>query len=195
MSRSSDTGARRGAGGRGGGELRPHADEAGSVDPGPGPGDRRSGESDPVRDEDRRPPGRRPPLVVLAEDSPDVQGVVRHALEADGCDVRVADDGDEALRLLADLESDLLILDLMMPRVSGLDVLTALHESGRLERLPVLVLTARSGEDDIVACFRMGATDYVTKPFMLRELRARARALLARPAAARDELRGGPAAT
>jgi len=129
--------------------------------------------------------------VVVAEDSPDVQGVVRHALEADGCDVRVADDGDEALRLLAELEPDLLILDLMMPRVSGLDVLTALHRSGRLERLPVLVLTARSGEDDIVACFRMGATDYVTKPFMLQELRARARALLARAAAARGEFRSG----
>lgn len=126
------------------------------------------------------------PLVVLAEDSPDVQGIVRLALEADGCEVRVASDGDEALRLLADLDADLLILDLMMPRVSGLDVLTVLHDSGRLERLPVLVLTARAGEDDIVACFKMGATDYVTKPFMLRELRARAQALLDRSVAAPD---------
>jgi DNA-binding response OmpR family regulator len=126
------------------------------------------------------PQGTGRPLVLLAEDSPDVQGVVRHALEADGCEVRVAADGEEALALLANMEPDLLVLDLMMPRLSGLDVLTALQQSGRLERLPVLVLTARSGEDDVVACLKMGAADYVTKPFMLRELRARANALLAR---------------
>jgi two-component system response regulator MprA len=119
-------------------------------------------------------------LVVLAEDSLDVQGIVRHALEADGCEVVVASDGAETMRILAEHEPQLLVLDLMMPRMSGMDVLRALRESGRLERLPVLVLTARSSEDDIVACLELGASDYVTKPFMLRELRARARALLAR---------------
>jgi DNA-binding response OmpR family regulator len=120
-----------------------------------------------------------PKLVVLAEDSPDVQGIVRHALEADGCTVMVAADGAETLRILDDHEPDLLVLDLMMPQMSGVEVLRTLRDAGRLERLPVLVLTARSSESDMSACLEMGANDYVTKPFLLRELRTRARALLA----------------
>jgi DNA-binding response OmpR family regulator len=118
-------------------------------------------------------------LVVLAEDSPDVQGIVRHALEADGCTVIVAADGAETLRTLEDKEPDLLVLDLMMPRMNGVEVLRTLRDAGRLERFPVLVLTARSSEGDMAACLEMGASDYVTKPFRLRELRTRARALLA----------------
>jgi DNA-binding response OmpR family regulator len=125
-------------------------------------------------------PPPRPKLVVLAEDSPDVQGIVRHALEADGCTVIVVADGTETLRILEDHEPDLLVLDLMMPHMSGIEVLRTLRDSGRLERLPVLVLTARSSEGDMSACLEMGASDYVTKPFMLRELRTHARALLLR---------------
>jgi DNA-binding response OmpR family regulator len=118
------------------------------------------------------------PLVVLGEDSPDVQGIVRHALVADGCEVVVAADGVETLRVLEDHEPDLLILDLMMPRMSGVEVLRELRAAGRLERLPVLVLTARSTEDAMSACLELGARDFVTKPFLLRELRTHVRALL-----------------
>jgi two-component system response regulator MprA len=115
---------------------------------------------------------------VLGEDSPDVQGIVRHALEADGCEVIAAADGAETLRVLEDHEPDLLILDLMMPRLSGVEVLRELRAAGRLERLPVLVLTARSTEGEMTACLEIGARDFVTKPFLLRELRTHVHALL-----------------
>jgi two-component system response regulator MprA len=134
--------------------------------------------------------------VVLGEDSPDVQGIIRLALEADGCEVIVASDGAETLQVLEDHEPDLLILDLMMPRLSGAEVLRALHAAGRLERLPVLVLTARSTEGEMSACLALGARDFVTKPFRLRELRTHVHALLGfgEPTAdAGDEAGGAPA--
>ncbi len=116
--------------------------------------------------------------MLVAEDDPDVQAIVRHALEADGCTVRVVCDGTQVLQAVEDEMPDLLVLDLMMPGMGGVDVLRELRRRPEAQRPPVLVLTARGGEDDIVACFELGARDYVTKPFMIRELRARAQALL-----------------
>ena len=117
------------------------------------------------------------PLVLVAEDDRDVQGLVAAALQAEGCDVLVAEDGRRALDLTAAHDVDLLILDLMMPSMSGLDVLRELRRrTGR--RPPVLVLSARTDEQDVADCRRLGAAGYLTKPFRLRDVRARVRELL-----------------
>ena len=120
--------------------------------------------------------------VLLAEDDPDVCSIVRHVLEADGLKVAVATDGQQALDLWAELSPDLLVLDVMMPHLTGLEVLARVRAgNGPAASVPVLVLSARVSESDIVAGFELGVSDYVTKPFMVGELRARVRALLGRP--------------
>lgn len=119
--------------------------------------------------------------VLLAEDDPDVSALVRHVLEADGCRVEAVADGAEALRRFEERRPDLLVLDVMMPRLTGFEVLARLRElEDAGTPVPVLMLSARAGQDDIVRGFELGVSDYVTKPFMIGELRARVRALLAR---------------
>ncbi len=119
------------------------------------------------------------PVVLLAEDDPDIQSLVRHALEADGYAIHCAGDGHEALELYAGIQPDLLILDLMMPRRSGFEVLRELDLRGeRRADIPVLILTARRSEEDVVTGFELGVQDYLTKPFLIAELRARVRRLL-----------------
>jgi DNA-binding response OmpR family regulator len=119
--------------------------------------------------------------VLLAEDDPDVADLVRHVLEAEGYHVELARDGAEALERFEACCPDLVVLDVMMPRLTGFEVLTRLREleeSG--SAVPVLILSARTSQDDIVKGFELGVSDYVTKPFMIGELRARVRSLLAR---------------
>jgi DNA-binding response OmpR family regulator len=119
--------------------------------------------------------------VLLAEDDPDVSALVRHVLEADGYRVEAVADGAEALRRFEERRPDLLVLDVMMPRLTGFEVLARLRElEDAGTPVPVLMLSARAGQDDIVRGFELGVSDYVTKPFMIGELRARVRALLAR---------------
>lgn len=119
--------------------------------------------------------------VLLAEDDPDVGAIVRHVLEADGHRVELTRDGAEALARLQDCRPDLVVLDLMMPRLSGFEVLAQLRESqSESTDVPVLILSARVSQEDIVKGFDLGVSDYVTKPFMIGELRARVGALLAR---------------
>jgi DNA-binding response OmpR family regulator len=124
-------------------------------------------------------PGAARPRVLLAEDDPDVQALVQHVLRAEGYDVDVCDDGEATLRRCMEEPPDLLVLDVMMPRLTGFEVLSRLRAGGAVD-LPVLVLSARGSESDIVTGFDLGVADYVTKPFMLGELRARVRSLLAR---------------
>jgi DNA-binding response OmpR family regulator len=119
--------------------------------------------------------------VLLAEDDPDLSDLVGHVLRADGYRVEVATDGEEALARFGECCPDLVILDVMMPRLTGFEVLSrlrALEDEG--VRVPVLILSARTSQEDIVKGFNLGVTDYVTKPFMIGELRARIRSLLAR---------------
>jgi two-component system response regulator MprA len=119
--------------------------------------------------------------VLLAEDDPDVADLVRHVLEAEGYHVELARDGAEALERFEACCPDLVVLDVMMPRLTGFEVLTRLREleeSG--SAVPVLILSARTSQDDIVKGFELGVSDYVTKPFTIGELRARVRSLLAR---------------
>ncbi len=115
--------------------------------------------------------------VLLAEDDPAIADPLARALRREGYDVDVCADGESALEQ-ALLQPDLLVLDLGLPKMDGLEVCRRLRQEG--SSVPVLVLTARADEVDTVVGLDAGADDYVTKPFRLAELLARARALLRR---------------
>jgi two-component system alkaline phosphatase synthesis response regulator PhoP len=130
--------------------------------------------------------------VLIVEDNTDLAYGLRNNLEIEGYAVEVAVDGAAGLSRARSLDPDLIILDLMLPGLDGYRVLKALRESG--DDVPVLILTAHGEEADKVRGFRLGADDYVTKPFGLLELMARVAALLrrtARPAAASERERFG----
>lgn len=120
--------------------------------------------------------------ILVAEDDPDLALGLANNLEIEGYEVRVARDGDEALASALQWRPDLLILDLVMPKLDGMRVLRSLRE--RDTRIAVLVLTARGEEADKVRGLKLGADDYVTKPFGLLELLARVESLLRRTGAA-----------
>ncbi|MFJ8579520.1 response regulator transcription factor [Micromonospora sp. NPDC093277] len=129
------------------------------------------------------------PHVLVVDDDRTVSDVVRRYLEQDGCRVRLSFDGADALAAVAAERPDLVVLDLMMPGVDGIEVCKRLR--GRMPDLPVVMLTALGDEADRVAGLEVGADDYVTKPFSPRELVLRIRSVLRR-AAPRDG--GVPAA-
>jgi DNA-binding response OmpR family regulator len=116
--------------------------------------------------------------VLVAEDDPDLALGLKNNLEIEGYEVRVARAGDEALASALQWRPDLLILDLVMPKLDGMRVLRSLRE--RDTKIAVLVLTARGEEADKVRGLKLGADDYVTKPFGLLELLARVESLLRR---------------
>jgi len=116
--------------------------------------------------------------ILLVEDDRAIRTVLQDALQNDGHVVTAAADGDEALAVLRGRTFDLLVLDVLLPGPSGLEILQSLRK--RDQRTPVLLLTARSSEGDKVLGLELGADDYVTKPFSLRELRTRVRVLLRR---------------
>ena len=118
--------------------------------------------------------------ILLVEDNPDLVYGLRNNLEIEGYDVSVAEDGPSGVQGARELQPDLVILDLMLPGLDGYRVLRAIRESG--SAVPVLILTARGEEADKVRGFRLGADDYVTKPFGVLELLARVEALLRRAA-------------
>ena len=117
--------------------------------------------------------------VVVAEDDPNQAKIVKLYLEREGHAVVVADNGMAALEEVRRREPDLLILDVMMPKLDGHDVCRILRQESEV---PILLLTARSAEDDVLIGLDLGADDYVTKPYRPRELMARVRALLRRTA-------------
>ena len=116
--------------------------------------------------------------ILVAEDDPDLALGLKNNLEIEGYDVRVARDGAEALATALEWQPALLILDLVMPKMEGMRVLRELRE--RDVRIAVLILTARGEEADKVRGLKLGADDYVTKPFGLLELLARVESLLRR---------------
>jgi DNA-binding response OmpR family regulator len=116
--------------------------------------------------------------VLVVDDEPMVRDVLTRYLEREGFDVRSAGDGLEALERVAEVEPDLILLDLMLPRVDGYEVFTRLRDAGR--RIPVIMLTARGDETDRIVGLELGADDYVTKPFSPREVVARVRSVLRR---------------
>lgn len=117
--------------------------------------------------------------MLVAEDDPKQAELLRRYLEHDGHAVTVVGDGRAALEEVRGNPPDLLVLDLMMPRVDGLDVCRILR---RDSEVPILVVTARAGEDDLLLGLDLGADDYLTKPYSPRELAARVRTLLRRTA-------------
>ena len=116
--------------------------------------------------------------VMVVDDEPGVRLALERALRVERYDVQVAGDGAQALALLADRSPDAIVLDVAMPEIDGLEVCRRLRAAG--DRTPVLMLTARDAVDDRVAGLDAGADDYLVKPFELRELQARLRALLRR---------------
>jgi two-component system response regulator MprA len=116
--------------------------------------------------------------VLVVDDEPAVRVALDRALRLEHYEVRLARDGTEALDVLATETADAIVLDVAMPGVDGLEVCRRLRSAG--DRTPVLMLTARDAVDDRVAGLDAGADDYLVKPFALRELQARLRALLRR---------------
>jgi len=122
--------------------------------------------------------------VLIVADQPDIVRLVRDYLERAGFQVLIAGDGEQALQVARSSHPDLVILDLTLPRLDGLDVARALRRDGDV---PIIMLTARTEESDRVAGLELGADDYVTKPFSAREMVARVRAVLRRTSGARAE--------
>jgi two-component system response regulator MprA len=116
--------------------------------------------------------------ILVVDDEPAVRAALARALALERYDVSLAADGTEAFTLLRARAYDLLVLDVVMPEMSGLELCRRLREAG--DRTPVLMLTAREAVDDRVEGLDAGADDYMAKPFALRELMARVRALLRR---------------
>jgi DNA-binding response OmpR family regulator len=116
--------------------------------------------------------------VLVVEDDASITLGLRINLEAEGYRVLTAEDGERALSMVRAAEPDLIILDVMLPKVNGFEVLQTLRKEGRT--MPIIVLSARTGEIDKVTGLELGAEDYVAKPFSLAELLARVRAALRR---------------
>jgi DNA-binding response OmpR family regulator len=119
--------------------------------------------------------------ALVIEDEPDIAGLIKHALERGGdMQVDIADAGDVALKAVTEAPPDLVILDLNLPVVNGFEVCRILRMRPATQRIPIIMLTARSTETDRVVGLEAGADDYITKPFSMRELAARVQAVLRR---------------
>ena len=118
--------------------------------------------------------------ILLVEDEEDLAELVRHNLAREGYAVTIAHTGEHALQLLRTTKPDLILLDLMLPEVDGLTVCKSLKANPDHHHLPVVMLTAKGEEADVVAGLEVGADDYITKPFSPRVLLARIRAVLRR---------------
>src|SRR5829696_711790 len=118
--------------------------------------------------------------VLLIDDEKDILEMVRYNLEKEHLDVITASDGPSGLEIGLKHKPDLVLLDLMMPGMSGIEVCRQLRSDPRTKRVPIIMLTAKAGESDKVVGLELGADDYITKPFSVRELLARVRAVLRR---------------
>ena len=118
--------------------------------------------------------------VLVVDDEPTIADVVSRYLQRAGYQTRSAGDGARALELAAEARPDLVVLDLMLPGMDGLEVMRRLREHGNGHRLPVILLTAKGEENDRIVGLRLGADDYVVKPFSPAELVARVDAVLRR---------------
>jgi DNA-binding response OmpR family regulator len=118
--------------------------------------------------------------IVIVEDDEDIADSIRYNLDREGFRVRVAPSGEEALTLILDRPPNLILLDLNLPHMSGFEICRRLRAEVATARVPILILTARTGEADKVLGLNLGADDYITKPFSMRELLARVNAVLRR---------------
>ncbi len=118
--------------------------------------------------------------ILVIEDEPDIQDVLEYNLRREGFEVSTADNGTDGLRAVLAEKPDLVLLDLMIPEVDGLDVCRTLKGEPDTKDIPIIMVTAKSEESDVVLGLGLGADDYVQKPFSPRELVARVRAVLRR---------------
>ncbi|MCU1384710.1 MAG: hypothetical protein JWL71_3407 [Acidobacteria bacterium] len=129
--------------------------------------------------------------VLIVEDEQDIAGLIKLSIERAGdTDAHIVGSGDAALKAVADRIPDLIVLDLNLPVVGGLEVCRILRSRSDVPHVPIIMLTARASEDDRVTGLEHGADDYVTKPFSVRELTARVRAALRRGPASESRSRG-----
>jgi diguanylate cyclase (GGDEF)-like protein len=124
--------------------------------------------------------------VLVADDDPDILTVVKINFELDGFEVETAVDGEDALQKATASAPDVIVLDIMMPRMDGLTALHRLRSQASTANIPIILLTARGLPEDRVRGLELGADDYITKPFDITELAARVRSVLRRTQAARD---------
>jgi DNA-binding response OmpR family regulator len=125
---------------------------------------------------------REAPLVLVADDEDDIRSLVSFRLKRAGYEVITAADGEEALLLATTRLPDLVVLDMMMPKATGLEVTRSMREQSTTKDIPIILLTARAQEADVARGFDAGADDYVKKPFSPQDLQARVQALLERSA-------------
>jgi len=133
------------------------------------------------------------PYVLVVEDEDSLATLLQYNLQKEGYDVVLAGDGEEALLLVDERLPDLIVLDWMLPKISGIEVCRRLRQRNESRNVPIIMLTARGEETDRVRGLDTGADDYVVKPFSMTELTARIRAVLRRlrPGLAEDRVRRG----
>ena len=133
------------------------------------------------------------PYVLVVEDEDALATLLQYNLDKEGYDVALAGDGEEALILVDERQPDLVVLDWMLPKVSGIEVCRRLRSRAETRNIPIILLTARGEETDRIRGLDTGADDYVVKPFSMTELTARIRAVLRRirPGLAEDRIRQG----
>ncbi len=133
------------------------------------------------------------PYVLVVEDEDALATLLQYNLDKEGYDVALAQDGEEALMMVDERMPDLLVLDWMLPKVSGIEVCRRLRSKAETRNIPIILLTARGEETDRIRGLDTGADDYVVKPFSMSELTARLRAVLRRirPGLAEDRIRQG----
>jgi two-component system phosphate regulon response regulator PhoB len=120
------------------------------------------------------------PFVVIAEDEAAVSELLRYNLESEGYETAIASDGDEAMLLIDERIPDLMLLDWMLPKISGIEICRRVRTRQETANMPIIMLTARTEEADRIRGLETGADDYVTKPFSTNELMARVKAVLRR---------------
>ena len=137
------------------------------------------------------------PLIVVVEDETDIQDIITYNLKREGYEVLTASRGDQGLSLIQAKNPDLVILDIMLPGIDGLTICQQLRAAAKTKALPIIILSAKEEESDVVIGLGLGADDYMPKPFSPRELLARVKALLRRATAqeyqgqGQDQIRHG----
>ncbi|GBC61481.1 DNA-binding response regulator [Desulfonema ishimotonii] len=125
--------------------------------------------------------------ILVVDDEEDILELVRYNLVAEGYDVVCAESGEQALEVAGSAFFDLIVLDLMLPGINGLDVAKMLRDDKKTQNIPIIMLTAKGEEADVVTGLETGADDYVTKPFSPKVLTARAKAVMRRTEKLTDE--------
>lgn len=119
-------------------------------------------------------------MILIIEDDKNISKLVKYNLEKSGYDCAIADDGEEALGILDKGKADLIILDIMLPKMDGFEVCRLIKQNQKLKNIPIIMLTAKGEEVDRIVGLELGADDYVVKPFSPRELILRIKAILKR---------------